>query len=445
METTRLRPLVKMLGDALWVRPAIAVVGGLAGGLGLGGLDGLGDHALLFSADADAARDVLNNIIVATLTVTATVFGFIIVALQVASTQFSPRSLRTFVRDRGTQTSLAIFMGVVAYAIGVLLRTSDGDPQAPALAMTVAVALIAAVVSTLAFLIHHTAQSIRIEHLMESITRDTLAAVARVEQGRPEAAGAVPDTPAHARSVAAAASGYLQEVERDELVGAGALADVVVALEVAVGDHVIECLPVARVWRRDGTAPDDALLAEVADRVSRALTIGYERTMHEDVAFGPRQLVDIALRAISPAVNDPRTAIEATTHLARILCALSSLPLGDEVHRHDDGSPAVVVRRLDFADHLSLATDQIRRFGSGDAAVYAAQLVVLGQLGLCGLGPDRTAEALRHVDLVEEAAMLGVAQAEDRAAVQTQAERVRRILRGDGTGRGLTRGARGAR
>src|SRR5690606_22753243 len=143
-------------------------------------------------------RSTLTSIITATLTVTATVFGFLIVALQVASTQFSPRSLREFVRDRTTQTSLAVLLGVVAYAIGVLVVVGDGRTDAPGLAVTLAVLLVLLVVATLALLIDHTAQSIRIEHLMRSITEDTLRTLATID-AQPEPHGhlvdQVPATP----------------------------------------------------------------------------------------------------------------------------------------------------------------------------------------------------------------------------------------------------------
>lgn len=434
----RLRPALELLGDALWVRPAGAVVVALVLGVALPEAEASPDTPLVYGADADAARSTLQSIIAATLTVTATVFGFIIVALQVAATQFSPRSLRTFVRDRGTQNSLAIFLGVVAYCLAVLLRTSDGRDEAPAIAMTLAVALILLVVCTLAFLIHHTAQSIRIERLMESITEDTLATIGHVEgdvDEEAEGTSAVPPTPASASEVMARSSGYIEEIDADALDDLARRLDVVIGLRHRVGDHCIAHLCLAWAWRRGGGTVDEPTLAQVVEGVAEAVSIGVERTMEQDVAFGPRQLVDIALRAISPAINDPRTAVEATKHLSRILCVLSDRPLLPHVRCDGAGEVRVIVPRPGFEEYLSLACDEIRRFGAGEPTVCSALLMLLEQVALGGASEERGEAIGRHVDAIEESARREIGLPSDLAQVRDQARSVRGILAGERPGR----------
>jgi uncharacterized membrane protein len=340
------------------------------------------------------------------------------------------------VRDRGTQWALAIFMGVVAYGIGVLLRTGDGEGEASAVALTLALLLTLVVVGTLAFLIHHTAQSIRIEHLMRSITDETLAAIAAATAH--DRHDELPAVPPGARDLGSPSSGYLQEVDLDGLAGLAGRCGVDLVVDKLTGEHCIEGLPLARVWGRDGAAVDDATLAALRRGLTQDVSIGLERTLVQDFAFGPRQLVDIALRAISPAINDPRTAVEATANLTRVLCALATHPLGPVV-RHGRGGSAAGQDRLTFDEHLALACNQIRRYGGGDPTVCAALLVLLEQLGYCELSEERRAAVRRHVELVTGTARERIAQAADLEGLLRHADAVRALLDGEGHDRDASR------
>jgi uncharacterized membrane protein len=427
----RLRPILELLGDALWVRPVIAMALGLVLGLTLPELE-VTEGPLRWSGDGDDARDLLLQVLTTTLMVTATAFGFIIVALQVASTQFSPRSLRSFVRDRWTQTALAVLMSVVAYGTGVLVRVEEGGSSAPVVAMTVTMWLVLVVGLTLVFLIHHTAQSIRIERLMAVITGDTLEALAhrpRDDNVRSRS-GAAPTPPQHAQEIPAKTSGYVDEIDLDALAELAEAHGVVIAMRLKAGEHVIERLPLAWTWRSDGDPVGEAELAELAEGVGGAVSLGVERTMEQDIAFGPRQLVDIALRAMSPAINDPRTAVEATKHLSRILCAMADEPLQPLVRCDDRGTPRVMVPAVGFDGYLDLACDQIRRFGSREPAVSEALLTLLAQVAMVGPSEERRALLHRHVDLVEEGAEHEVAQTADLEHVRARAAAVREIIDG---------------
>jgi uncharacterized membrane protein len=427
--THPLRPALELLGDALWLRPAVGMGVGFAAGLGFASVDLDGLPRWLFSADAQAARDVLGTILSTTLTVTATVFGFIIVALQLASTQFSPRSLRSFVRDRGTQTSLALLLGVVAYTCGVLLRTSDGTGDASEVAMTVAIALVLVVAGTLAFLIHHTAQSIRVEHLMRTITEDTLAAVDALQLPTPRGRGSatMPQVPDDAGDIAARESGYIDEIDLERLVELAREHDVTICLRVMAGEHCIEHLSLAAVWRTGGRIEERERL-HIEEGVAEAISVSVERTLVQDIAFGMRQLVDIALRAISPAINDPRTAVEATKNLSRILCALTDRPLEPVVCRDEDGTVRVALDRLGFDGYLGVACDQIRRFGAREPDVVDALLVLLGQVVRSRPPADRLDAVCHQLDLVEHDAAREIAQPADLEAVRRRARTVRSLV-----------------
>lgn len=139
----------------------------------------------------------------------------------------------------------------------------------------------------------------------------------------------------------------------------------------------------AWVWRADGERPDQQLCADIHNDVENALQIGHERTPQRDVGFGLRQLVDIAAKALSPAVNDPTTAVHAVGHLGSLLCVLSGRHIEPLVRTDDAGAVRLAIPGFDFEDYLELACGQIRRYGAGEPAATRALLWMLREVALC--------------------------------------------------------------
>jgi uncharacterized membrane protein len=196
-----------------------------------------------------------------------------------------------------------------------------------------------------------------------------------------------------------------------------------------VGEHVIKGAPLAWIWRTspEQPAPD---VSRFVQPVHDAVRIGYERTAEQDVALGVRQLADIAVKALSPAVNDPYTAIQALEHLSVVLSALAARPLGC-VFRYDGGGALrVVVPGRNFAYYVELATGQIRRYGADEPRVARALLRVLGSTGRFCRDDAGRAVIARHVRLVMEAAERGIAQAADLEPVTEHGEDVLRAVTG---------------
>lgn len=429
----RFAALREGLRQSLWFLPATAVVAALAVGFALGRLvspPGGELDWLLFSGDNDSARGLLSTLLGAFVTVTGVVFSLTIVALQIASQQFSPRLLRTFLRNRGTQAALGVFLATCAYLTAVLqaLPTDAGD--VPRVAVTLAMLLSLCSLGTLVYFIHHITRSIRVEAIMLGVERETIAAIRAVY---PDAAAPEPTPeqrvpPPGAAVLLADRSGYLQAVDLPVLVDAARDAGALVRLNPRVGSHVARGELLAWVWAdRPGGTVEDLGRLEIA--LGDGLQLGFDRTMRQDVAFGLGQLVDIAIRAISPAINDPRTAVEATHHLAVLVCELGPRHLHWLIGADGDGTIRAVVERHTFEDYLALALDQIRRYGAGEPLVTTSLLELLGD---CAGAVDagRRDALLRHVDLIVEAAERATVQAGDLAPVlATAAETRRRIDR----------------
>jgi uncharacterized membrane protein len=433
----RRRVIWDYLAGALWVLPTLSVAVFLAAGAALSRVDVSGDSALsrlAFQGTAEDARSLLIVVSSTMITVTGLVFALTIVALQIASGQYSPRLLRNFMRDRGTQLVLSIFVGAFAYSTAGLytvgVQGSGQEAFVPRLAVSGSLALALASVGVLIYFIHHLAHSIQIDTIMSGVEREALSVIDDVYSDQPryrEPEERCPEPPLEAVGLPSARSGYVQAVHPESLVTAAVRDDLVIVLARQVGDHIVAGTPIAWAWRRSpGQPPPSA--AALGEAVADAVQVGFERTMVQDVGFGIRRLVDIANKALSPAINDPYTGVQAVHHLSVLLCRLARLRLGDWAVRDDQGELRVAVPRPKFADYLRLGTAQIRRFGAGEPAVTRALIVLLRDAGTSSATEDRRHACVRNIRLVLADARRATAQPADAEAVAAEAATALRLL-----------------
>ncbi|MFL6217428.1 MAG: DUF2254 domain-containing protein [Actinomycetes bacterium] len=433
----RRRVLLDYLAGALWVLPTVSVVVFLLAGAALSRVEVDQDSpwaTLAFQGTADDARSLLIVVSSTMITVTGLVFALTIVALQIASGQYSPRLLRNFMRDRGTQLVLSIFVGAFAYSTAGLytvgVQGSGQEAFVPRLAVSGSLALALASVGVLIYFIHHLARSIQIDTIMSQVEREASAVIDEVYPHQPgyrEAEERCPEPPLVAVGLPSARSGYIQAVDPDPLVRMAVRHDVVVVVARQVGDHVVAGTPIAWAWGRTAGQPPPGA-GTLREAVDEAVQVGFERTMVQDVGFGIRRLVDIANKALSPAVNDPYTGVQAVHHLSVLLCSLARLRLGDWIVRDDQGELRVAVPRPKFPDYLRLGTAQIRRFGAAEPAVTRALIVLLRDVGTSSATEDRRHACVRHIRLVLDDARRATAQPADVEAVTAEAAAALRLL-----------------
>lgn len=432
----RRRVIWDYLAGALWVLPTLSVVVFLLAGAALSRVEVNGDSPLsrfAFQGTAEDARSLLIVVSSTMITVTGLVFALTIVALQIASGQYSPRLLRNFMRDRGTQLVLSIFVGAFAYSTAGLytvgVQGSGQEAFVPRLAVSGSLALALASVGVLIYFIHHLAHSIQIDSIMSQVEREALSVIDDVYPHQPrshEPEELCPEPPMEAVGLPSARSGYVQAVHPESLVTAAVRDDLVIVLARQVGDHIVAGTPIAWAWRRSaGQQPGAGVLQEA---VADAVQVGFERTMVQDVGFGIRRLVDIANKALSPAINDPYTGVQAVHHLSVLLCRLARLRLGDWTVHDDQGELRVAVPRPRFADYLRLGTAQIRRFGAGEPAVTRALIVLLRDAGNSSDIEDRRHACVRNIRLVLDDARRATAQPADAEAVAAEAATALRLL-----------------
>jgi len=409
------------LRDSLWLIPTVTVL--LAASLAplLAILEPLPEtipDGLVFTGTPDGARAILSSLAGAIITVVGLVFSLTVVALQMAASQFTPRLLRTFLRDRRVQVVLSGMVGSAVYSVGVLrlVRTSgEGvDPFVPRLAVTVALLFAFVAVGLLLFFLHHVTQHLRVDVVMNEIVTFSVRQLDKVPSSRgmlPDRLA--PDPPGHAVPIWARRDGYLQLVDVDGLAADARSAGIRVRLRPTLGDWVTAGTTLAWAWgEEDGNGPGDR--EEVTALVHRHLHLGVDRTESTDLAFGLRQLQDVATRALSPGVNDPTTAVLAVTQMSAVLCRYAAHPLGDDVVE-DDGDVRAAAPRPGFGALLELAVGATRRYGRQDPEVLVALVTMLLDLAehVADSAP-RVAEIEAQLDRILDSAELADQSDQDR-------------------------------
>lgn len=418
------------LKGALWVYPVSAVVLALAAGSILSSIQIGPDSPLdpiLFQGTASDARDLLIGISGTMMTVIALVLGLTLLALQLSSTQYSPRLLRFFLRDRVNQVVLSVFVATFVYSTAGLytvgVRHGQRTDTYPRLAVTLGIVLVFASLIVLVYFVHHIAHSIQIDEIMFGVEQKTLRVIEHDLPTVGVSGEPVPDPPVWSVAVPAYASGYVQAMRPSWLQQVATEHGLVCAVVPMVGEHVIAGEPLAWLWRTSPEEPPPDP-GSFAGFIHDSVRLGYERTAEQDVAFGIRQLADIAVKALSPAVNDPYTAMQALEHIADVLAALAPRPLGSQRLYDARGALRVVVPGRDFAYYVELATGQIRRYGCTEPRVLNALLKILATIGPFCRDDDARAVLARTAELVGEAAE-AIVQEGDRRPVT---ERARAVL-----------------
>ncbi|HEU5408784.1 MAG TPA: DUF2254 domain-containing protein [Nitrospira sp.] len=417
----RRRVLWDHLRSALWVMPTASVVFFLVAGMVLSHVSISDDSPirwLVFQGTPEDARQMLIVVSSTMITVTGLVFALTIIALQIASGQYSPRLLRNFMRDRGTQFVLSVFVGAFAYSTAGLhtvgVQNLDVAAFMPRLAVSGSLGLALASLGVLIYFIHHLSSSIQIDTIMSMIVRETLEVIDDLYPDQTDSSKSEelsPAPPAWAITLPSDRSGYIQEVAPKALVEMATQKDLVIRFVKSVGHHVVAGTPIACAWYQSA----DHLPAEpgLQEAIRDSVQIGFERTMLQDVPFGIRRLVDIGNRALSSAINDPYTATQAVHHLSEVLCVLARRRLDDRLYRDAHGTVRVAIPFPDFSDYLQLGTGQIRRFGAKEPAVARSLIQLLKNVCSSTTREDRRMAAARHIRLVLEEAKREITQPAD--------------------------------
>ncbi|WP_427017393.1 DUF2254 domain-containing protein [Pseudarthrobacter sp. P1] len=428
--------VLDMLRTQLWPVPALALAVAVVLGGAFPALDASVDGrlpqsvtVLLFGGGPEAARSVLQAIAGSLITVTSLTFSLTVVTLQLASSQFSPRLLRTFASDRFVHGTLALFLATFAFALAVLrsvrTETSQGPSFVPELSITIAYALAIASILVLVLFLAHLTREIRVETMMERVASETRDSMDRIFPPTRPAPSAEPTATAVGVRIRCSHSGFLTAVNKKALFRAAVESGAVIRVDREPGSSLIEGTPFATAWP---LAPGPAFAPETSDqlreKVNAAVETGFERTNVQDIGYGFRQLADVAARALSPGINDPTTAVHVLGHLSALLCRLADRNPGPELLADDAGMARVILAQPRLGDLLDLALGQARLYGVRDPAVAERLLVLLQELSWCD-GQGRYRHQIREqLDALREAIDAATYLQAERSRLQALADAV---------------------
>ena len=391
--------LLTALGDTFWLLPGGMVVGGILLGVGLVAVDRSGvvpqwliASPWLYNGGGTGARTLLGAVASSTIGVAGTVFSITIAALSLAAGQMGPRLLRNFTRDRGNQVTLGAFLGTFSYALMVLrsVRTQSEGEFVPHLSLSIGILLAFVCVATLVFFVGHMAGRINVDTVIELVSEDVRRSIARLMHDAPQPAPP-PDTLWQAATpVSDPRRGYLQQLDATGLAAWAAAHGTALRLLVRPGDYVFPGAAIAVL-----THPSDGAAAAIRS----ATAVGGERVSAGDLEYALRQLVEVGVRALSPGINDPHTAMSVLDRLGAALCDAIPRHLASGVSLHN-GRPVLVVPAIDYGGLTDAMFHMLRQNAAGSTAVLAHQLDVLTAVAGCERDPSRLAELQRHADLV---------------------------------------------
>jgi uncharacterized membrane protein len=389
----RVRAIRDRLRESLLFVPAVMLLASVAVAVALAAIDDARRSRPLpwtFSFAPGTASTLLGIIAGATITTAGVVFSLLVVSLQLASGQFSPRVLRGFWRDQFGQVLVGLLLSTFAFCVLALARLDPAAQQAPALTMMFALLLTLASVIFIVVYLDRISRQQYVGNIVARVAGETLHLIGELPYGPHvgmRVGEAVPapamDTMGEPLIVRSPGDGWVQQISRRAVIAA-APAHGIVRLETRVGGYLVRDTPVASIWPR----PADP--AAAAALIRAAVILGPARTMQQDIDFGLRQLNDIALRALSPAVNDPTTAIEVTLRIGSIMRPLILAELPAQSVRDTAGRVLLTPADLDHAEYIGHAFDQLRLYAAAHPQVLMAIARTQRMLrGACQLGGDR--------------------------------------------------------
>jgi uncharacterized membrane protein len=383
--------------------------------------------AVLFPSHSDpqVAQVILGGIAASIMTVVSIVFAILLMTLTLASMQFSPRIIVSFVRDRVTQWTLGIFLGTFCFCMAALpAARSVPKPFAPVVTVMGAMLLSLICVGWLLYFIHHISQAINVNQIVDRIATETVAMIdemmphprryPHVDSGDPL------DTRSWETTIRCETSGYIRYIDTQRLVATAKAYHVKVDILRRVGHFVPAGVPFLRVYK------GERLTAEAAIEIREAFDFGPSRTLQQDIEFGVLQIVDIALKAISPAVNDPSTGITCVDQLSRVLIHFAGREGPESLLCDPPGVLRVRIMWTNFGRMLDSAFEQIRLYAQADVAVSLRMMRALSDIASTTPDPeDRRTLVERGRRIVEGCAeKLGEQEMKEMRARQASLEQI---------------------
>jgi uncharacterized membrane protein len=439
MKNTKLTKYWDALRSSYWFLPSLILIASIALAFMMLNLDRSGSSEItdlwwLYTGGPDGARSVLSAIAGSMITVAGTAFSITIVALQLAASNFGPRLLRNFMHDIGNQLALGAFIGTFVYCL-LVLRTIRGEnysPFVPQMSVTVGVGL--AIISTgvLIYFIHHASTIIQVSQVIANVSNDLDRAIdrlypERVGQSSLQHVGEIPgEFEQQSAPIKSNQKGYLQAIDDEQLLKIARQSDLLLCIKTRPGKYVVPSASLVLVYPRAQISP------KLTKQINKAFIFGKDRTEQQDIAFPIEQLGEIALRAISPAVNDPFTAIRCIDRLSAGLSQLAQRTFPSPYRYDDQQVLRIIAEPTTFEYLVDRAFNQIRQYAQSDTAVTIRLLEAIAMIATYVETPKQRAALRRHAEMIWRGSQKGLSEECDRQDVEQRYQQVLIALNSEG-------------
>lgn len=393
---------MEFVRTGFWFVPLVMLFGAAALALALLRLDEVVDPGIkstlawAYTGGPEGARSLLSTVAGSMITAASVTFSLASVALSISSQQYGSRVLRNFMRDRITQVLLGTFVSTFLYSV-LIVRAIRGSDQSggfvPAISVTVAIALAVVSLVLLILFVHHVSSSIQASHIVKVIAEDLGESIPRLypsETGEGLSEEAVDDfRRGPSLPLKVETSGYLQTIDLDSLLEVATAERLLIEVLIKPGDHAVESGVMATVWGRG------ELAEEPKQKLRRAFFFGGERTAAQDIRYQFQQLTDVVVRALSPGINDPFTAVNGIDALASGLVRLARRPLVKHLRVDSSGAARLQVPATSLSEVMEGTIGHIAIYGAGDGFVMAALRRALEAAGAHARRPEDLAAVRR--------------------------------------------------
>ncbi|BAU64157.1 hypothetical protein STA3757_15280 [Stanieria sp. NIES-3757] len=431
MKNVKLGKLWYSLHSSYWFLPTIFAIIAIALAFTMLWLDRQGYYGPLekwgwiYTGGANGAREVLSSVSSSTIGIAATAFSITIVALQLAASNFGPRLLRNFMQDTGNQIVLGTFISTFIYSL-LVLRTIRGDGDGydrfvPQLSVTVGLLLAIASIGVLIYFIHHASTIIQVSHVIWETCADLDHAIARlfpekIGQGastQNQPGEEIPvDFDLNTYGIRAQSNGYLQAIDDEELMKLACQHNLLLRLNYRPGQFIVKGCELILVY------PRESINRKLNQRLKNTVILGKERTEQQDVEFPIEQLVEIALRAISPGINDPFTAIRCIDRLGAGLSHLAQRDFPSPYRYDNHKKLRVIAERVTFTGLVDTAFNQIRQYGKSDVAVMIRLLEAIAMIARFTSTQKERVVLLRHAEMIKRSSQQAISEELDRQDIE---------------------------
>ena len=427
----RLLNLWEMVRTSFWFVPSLMIIVAIGLSFVLVTVDkiiepeNLRVFRFLYAGGPVGARSILSTIAGSMITVAGVTFSITIVALTLTSSQFGPRLLRSFMRDTGNQIVLGTFIATFIYCLLVLrsVYSIDGRVFVPGIAVTFAMILAVINVGVFIYFIHHVSTSIHADRVIAVVYQELSEHIQRLfpekigygsvqienEMNGPQS---TEDRYNHVYDITVSESGYLQTIDGDSLFKITEEHDFFIHLLFRPGEFIVEGNSLAIV---KSTEPFQEVFAE---QIVSSFIIGPQRIPEQDVEFAIYQLVEVALRALSPGINDPFTAIACIDRLGSALCCLSNRAFPFPRRYNAEGRLQVIAKPPTFEGVVNAAFDQIRQYGVTSVAVTIRLLESLKTIAERARNSEQRQAILRQADMIARTSQDSIKDTNDKDDIQ---------------------------